>query len=123
MMTHNLTCPECGSPMTLRVTSKFKTKDGQPRKFYGCSRWPKCDATHSAHPNGEPMGVPADKETKEWRIKAHAAFDLWIEKEGMMKSDAYPLLAEYCFQVREVHIGEMDIAACRKVIYFFGDPE
>lgn len=121
-MTGKLTCPECGSPMVLRVTSKFKTKDGQPRKFYGCSRWPKCDATHGAHPNGEPLGVPADKETKQWRIKAHESFDAWAETMGFSRRTAYRKLSEH-FDVREIHIAEMNIEACRKVISYCGDPE
>jgi len=57
--------------MLLRETKKYKTKDGKPRKFYGCSRYPDCKGTHGAHPNGKPLGVPADTETKQLRMDAH----------------------------------------------------
>lgn len=68
-------CPKCGAEMALRSTNKYLLKDGSPRKFYGCSRWPDCDATHGAHPDGRPLGVPGTDEDKKGRIAAHATFD------------------------------------------------
>ncbi len=56
-------CPLCGKPMVLRQ-SRFG-------KFYGCSGYPQCKTTHGAHPDGKPLGIPADKETRDLRIKAH----------------------------------------------------
>lgn len=75
-----ISCPNCGAEMILRQTQKFKTKDGKPSKFYGCSKWPECKATHGAHPNGEPLGVPADLETKQLRMEAHKLCEkIWGE--------------------------------------------
>ena len=71
----SVNCAECGVEMVLRTTKKYTYKDGSPRKFYGCSNWPECNGVHGAHLNGEPLGIPADKETKQWRIKAHERFD------------------------------------------------
>lgn len=66
----NLTCPECSKPMYLRE-SKFGP-------FYGCSMYPQCKGTHGARPDGSPLGKPADQETRQYRILAHAALDrLW----------------------------------------------
>ena len=64
-------CPECGARMHLR--------DSSHGKFYGCERYPACDATHGAHETtGEPLGVPGDRDTRLARQRAHAAFDpLW----------------------------------------------
>jgi ssDNA-binding Zn-finger/Zn-ribbon topoisomerase 1 len=71
-----LHCPDCGAMMSLRA-SKFGL-------FYGCSMFPQCRATHGAHPWGAPLGIPAKRDTKMARIRAHAAFDrLW--KEGRMR--------------------------------------
>lgn len=74
-------CGECGSAMVLR-SSRYG-------KFYGCTKFPKCRGTHGAHPDGKPLGTPADRETKLARIEAHAAFDaLW--KDGLLgRKNAY----------------------------------
>lgn len=107
--------------------------------FYGCENWPRCNSTHGAHPNGKPLGVPADAETKQARIVAHAAFDrLWneiapsylipitlarsarkrneyrIKKRG--RTRAYRWLAEQLgIKADECHIGAMDVATCARV--------
>jgi ssDNA-binding Zn-finger/Zn-ribbon topoisomerase 1 len=81
-----LVCPECGAPMILRKTHKFKWRNGQPRLFWGCSRFPECRATHGAHPDGSPLGHPADSETKAMRMATHRAAELafgrWDTKDG-----------------------------------------
>jgi hypothetical protein len=75
----DLVCPECGAPMMLRYSRRYE------RPFYGCSRYErtKCPGTHGAHPNGEPLGIPADCATKAARHELHLVFDqLW--KAGIM---------------------------------------
>lgn len=54
--------------MVLRVTTKYTYGDGTPRKFYGCIRYPHCNGSHGAHPNGLPLGVPADDALKSLRF-------------------------------------------------------
>jgi ssDNA-binding Zn-finger/Zn-ribbon topoisomerase 1 len=109
-----LVCPECGADMVLR-----ESKYGP---FYGCTRYPACDASHGAHPDGTPLGVPADKETKAARIAAHAAFDqLWdkASKAGRAaaRRGAYRWLREQLGMTREeCHIGRFDKAMCTRVI-------
>lgn len=49
----DLVCPECGALMRLR-----KSRFGL---FYGCTRYPYCKASHGAHPDGAPLGVPVNK--------------------------------------------------------------
>src|SRR3990167_394098 len=58
-----LACPECGSPMRLR-RSRFGL-------FYGCPRYPACQGTHGAHPDGRPLGTPANADVKRLRSRAH----------------------------------------------------
>jgi ssDNA-binding Zn-finger/Zn-ribbon topoisomerase 1 len=105
-----LECPECDGEMVLR-NSRYG-------KFYGCTKWPACDATHGAHANGKPLGVPADKETKEWRIKAHVAFDgLWKGKGQMTRNQAYKWLQEQLgMSPDECHIGRFNREQCRCVV-------
>lgn len=49
----DLTCPDCGVPMVLRL--------GTYGRFYGCANWEntKCPGTVSAHDDGTPYGLPA----------------------------------------------------------------
>ena len=66
------------------------------------------------------MGIPANRETKDARIRAHAAFDaLWepgkfYERKHRRKK-AYAWLAKQMGS-EEVHMGEMTIEECEMVI-------
>jgi len=106
-----LDCPECDGKMFLR-----QSKHGP---FYGCENFPTCRAAHGAHPNGEPLGVPANAETKKWRIRAHDGFDhIWKHGE-VRRNDAYSALAQYMSISRdECHIGSFDIEQCEEVLNF-----
>lgn len=111
----DLICPDCGAKMVLRETSKFKHKNGMNRKFYGCSNYPTCTATHGAHPNGDPLGIPGNSETKKARIAAHEMFDeLWKSGE-MSRKGAYRWLAKQ-LGVEEVHFGEMTKEECEEAM-------
>src|SRR5690606_12490729 len=93
-----LPCPECGGTLVM--------KDSKYGKFYGCTNFPKCDGKHSAHQHsGKPMGPPANKETRQWRIKAHAEFDkLW--RSRLTRKDSYKVLAELMgVTAGKAHIG------------------
>jgi len=103
-------CPECGAEMVLR-NSKYGL-------FYGCSHYPECQATHGAHQNsGEPLGIPADKQTKQWRIKAHETFDNYYKKWGMKRKEAYKFLQTLMgLSQKEAHIGRFDKEQCQRLI-------
>jgi ssDNA-binding Zn-finger/Zn-ribbon topoisomerase 1 len=104
---HALPCPECGASLRLR-----KSKFGQ---FYGCERWPLCTGTHGAHPDGRPLGVPANTEAKAARHEAHLA----LEKiEAIMgRTAAYKWLATVLHIERvDCHIGLFGIEQCQRVV-------
>lgn len=109
-MSRKLICPECGDLMELR-NSKYGL-------FYGCVRYPECTGTHGAHNNsGEPLGIPANKETKEWRIRAHAAFDKVWKKYGYTRPESYRLLQTVMgMTAGEAHIGRFDKGQCQRLI-------
>ena len=96
----SLKCPECGSDMILK-NSKYG-------KFYGCSSFPLCKATHGAHPNGEPLGFSANKELKLLRIKAHQElekyFGRWKDMSRKDKAKMYKWLKN---NTKSGHIGNM----------------
>ena len=103
-------CPECGEAMVLR-NSKFGL-------FYGCSTFPKCKATHGAHKDGKPLGIPADKATKKCRIDAHEAFDQLWKGKHMDRSAAYEWMQEVMEMTEdEAHIGRLDADQCEDLVY------
>lgn len=58
----------------------------------------------------------ANKELREWRKKAHLAFDpLWKEYR-LDRKKAYKILSIKFG--KEIHIGESDIETCKKIIRF-----
>jgi hypothetical protein len=122
-----LTCPDCGAPMALR-----RSWYGP---FYGCTRYPACKGAHGAHPDGKPLGIPADQATKQARIRAHAALDpLWQEAVAIVdygaldrrgrravrqraRVRAYAWLAKQLdMDLDACHIGRFDKATCNRVV-------
>jgi len=74
-----------------------------------------CDAYVGCHQNTKKaLGTLANKELRDWRQKAHRAFDpLW--KEGSMsRQEAYRWLKEKTG--KWIHMGESDIETCRAVV-------
>jgi ssDNA-binding Zn-finger/Zn-ribbon topoisomerase 1 len=111
-----LTCPERGAPMVLRQTARLP-QDGRPGKFYGCSRFPACRAAHGAHPDGRSLGIPADRETKRARVKAHAAFDAHWQSLGLSCRQRYALLAGLMdLPPPEAHIGRFTQEQCEELL-------
>ncbi len=107
-------CPDCGSWLKLKWTDKFGGN-----WFWGCPTWPQCNCTHGAHQvTGEPMGMPADQETKQWRIILHKYFDqLWMRPpEGVRyfhRHGAYRWLSKK-MGLDQAHIGEFDKELCMR---------
>jgi hypothetical protein len=104
---HALACPECGCPMALRP-SRFGP-------FYGCTAWRQtgCRGSHGAHPDGRPLGIPADAATKAARIRAHESFDRLWQYGAMKRGAAYRWMRETLGLTKEqAHIGRFTIAQC-----------
>ena len=93
-------CPECNADMVLR--------DSKYGKFYGCSTFPQCRATHGAHPNGKPLGFPANKELKELRMKAHRELEKHFGKwDTMLREDKARMYKWLKKNTSTGHIGGM----------------
>lgn len=106
-------CPYC-SKQAKWVDNEviYGKRYGASWKAYYCEP---CDAYVGCHENTRiPKGTLANKETRTWRIKAHAAFDpLW--KQGHVPRGK--LYAEIASDLgRQVHIGEADPAQCQEII-------
>ncbi|HYW76711.1 MAG TPA: zinc-finger-containing protein [Gammaproteobacteria bacterium] len=77
-----------------------------------------CRAYVGCHPGTDvPLGTMADRETRQARRRAHAAFDpLWRRTPGMRRR-AYAWLADQLGLAREeCHIGLFDKDTCERVI-------
>ena len=108
---HDVSCPECGARMILR--------EGKHSLFYGCCKFPQCRGTHGAHPNGAPLGTPADRATKDMRIKAHDAFDqLWKPLSApYTRAEAYLVMQSLMgMSSDEAHIGKFTAEQCQELI-------
>lgn len=103
-------CGDCNSPMDLK-SNKYGL-------YYGCTNWPECNGIHSAHKKtGLPMGIPADKETRQWRKKAHTAFDRYWKKWDLKRYEAYQMLSMALHLSEEkTHIAMFDKKQCQEVI-------
>lgn len=104
----DLKCGECGALMDLRTSPKFS------RPFYGCTRYPECRGTHGAHPNGAPLGIPANKETKQARRAAHAVFDqIWKQNLVRNRWAAYNWMRQVMgLSESQAHISMFDSQQC-----------
>ena len=110
----DLVCPECGARMDQR--------ESRHGPFYGCSRYPRCKATHGAHRDGSPLGIPADGNTKEARIEAHEVFDALWKSGHMKRPQAYAWLAQSMgLPSDETHIGKFTEEQCGHVVALVED--
>lgn len=78
-----------------------------------------CDKRVGAHKDTrKPKGTMVGDDLRQWRIRAHAAFDGWWKRHGHKRNHAYRVLAQE-LGLSEAHIGEMDAAGCQRVIDLF----
>lgn len=106
-----LDCPECDGKMHL-----IDTRTG---RFYGCENYPECQTTHGCHPDGSPLGIPANKETREIRMEVHRWFDpLWMLGK-LSRGAAYRKLQSHMhMNQKECHVGRFTREQCEQAIIF-----
>jgi len=111
-------CPYCQSP-TILVTAQqlygLSADPLKPKNYWACLP---CKAWVGCHGNSEkPLGTPAKANLRRMRRKAHAVFDpLWMAEDGYHRDDAYAWLGKMLGITGEVHIGEMNVRECERVI-------
>ena len=83
-------------------------------KSYMCYYCEPCNAYVGCHNNTkEPLGTMANKELREYRIKAHEAIDYYWKYAGLTRKEVYQKLKNYFGA--DIHIGESDISLCQRV--------
>lgn len=103
--------------MELRYTTRYTYPNGKPRRFWGCRNFPECKGTHGAHPDGTPMGIPADEETKKWRVKAHDVLTDIANKYGLSRNEQYSMIQGLMhMSPSEAHISNFNTEQCQKLI-------
>lgn len=121
-----ITCPYCSAPAKLITGPElYGTGRFRGKHFWRCDP---CDAHVGCHENSKdhkPLGRLANAELRIEKQKAHAAFDrLWrgkIERDGCSKKQARTaaykwLCDELGIPGRDCHIGQMNVAMCRRVV-------
>ena len=108
-----ITCDYCGRP------AQFIDSAVVYGRSYGMIYYcPPCGAWVGVHRGtNKPLGRLANAELRDWKKKAHAAFDpLW--QGGRMKRDAaYAWLARQMkLPEKLTHIGMFDVSECKRVV-------
>ncbi len=113
-------CAECKAPMELLPSDTYFYDNGEPRKYWVCTKAPDCNGRHGAHPDGTPLGTPGDARTKSARRQAHSTFDHWWRTRRISRGMAYKKLEEVMGLGRgEAHIGNFNVEQCLKVYKHF----
>lgn len=114
---HPPTCPYCKD--TARCVRSVEVY----RRDYGgfvwvCGNWPQCDSYVGCHKGTKlPLGILANKELRELKMKVHAMLDPLWKSGGFTRDQAYELLAKsMLIPYRECHIGEFDELRCKAAI-------
>lgn len=109
-------CPEDGQPMY--------QKKGKYGPYLVCQNWPKCDVSHGLHPDGEPMGVPAGKKTREARVLAHEKFDRFWQNRLMTRREAYQWMQKaMALSKDDAHIASLSFNQCHALMAIIRDEE
>jgi len=106
-------CPYCGKePEYVDSSVLYGTSYGM---VYLCRQ---CDAYVGVHEGtDQPKGRLANKELREWKKKAHAAFDPLWQNKHMKRKEAYTWLSEKLGTPRNyTHIGMFSVETCKKVV-------
>ncbi len=106
-------CPKCNrKPEWVENKEIYGSNYGKSYMIYLCRD---CDTRVGCHNNTRhPLGTMADEETRDWREKAHAAFDPIWKNGDITQNEAYRRMAKKFG--RTIHIAQSDIEQCKEII-------
>lgn len=91
--------------MILKKSLIYRYRNGMRRKYYVCEKYPNCKESHSAHPDGTPLGIPAKKDIRDLRRYVHdLAHTLWSRSDRMAIKEMYVWMEA---NTRTGHISQM----------------
>lgn len=110
-------CPYCHQEAIWCENKEIYGKNyGESYMIYLCRS---CDASVGCHNNTrKSKGTMANKELREWRIKAHAEFDpLWRDEKLAGRKRCYRMMTHKLGLKKPLHMGEATIDICKDVIF------
>ena len=108
-------CPYCGDEAKLKDSSIVYGKSYG--KIWICEPCNAYVGVHKNSPTFKPLGTLADAPTREWRKKAHAAFDPLWKGGKMTRDEAYQWLSDCLWKTRDcAHIGKSTAGECRHIV-------
>ncbi len=111
-------CPYCGAPMSLRPSSEIYPDHNSDRMLLVCNRYPQCNTYVGTNPvTQEPLGIPADGDLRNLRIRTHNVFDQIWQNGIMSRDQAYRWMADsFCLKLKDAHIAQCSEYQCRELI-------
>ena len=105
-----MNCPYCRKEAEwVENKAIYGRNYGKSYMTYFCKT---CDAYVGCHQNTRrPLGTMANKELREWRVKAHTNIDAYWKEKGMPRAEVYRLLKEKLG--RKIHVGESDLETAK----------
>lgn len=120
-VSERVVCPYCRQPAKLMHSSAIY----RGRSFGLVWACLPCDAYVGVHKNSatfEPLGSLANKELREWRVRAHTVFDALWRSGRTDRKGAYRILCEKMGMTKSRgHIAKFDIEECRKLVEVLKD--
>ena len=111
-------CPHCGAIATIRPASEIYRDPNATGELYVCSNFPRCNSYVGVHPGTRlPLGVLANGDVRNLRIKAHRRLDKIWQYGIMTRQESYAwLAAKLGIRLRDTHIGMFGEYMCKAVI-------
>lgn len=106
-------CPYCNNETPwVNNAEKYGKSYGKSYMCYWCKA---CDAYVGCHENSKrALGTMANKELRQWRMKAHTIIDPYWKSGQFSRKQVYSRLNEKLGKI--VHVGEADIETCKEII-------
>ena len=111
-------CPYCGAAMTLHPASYVYGSGEDDRQLYVCNHYPQCNTYVGTHPGTTlPMGIPANGDLRNLRIRTHRTFDRIWQSGIMTRDQAYRWFADsFSLRLQDAHIGLCSEYQCNELI-------
>lgn len=108
-------CDYCGKPAALVDSAEIYRRSYGP--MWLCRPCDACVGTHKNSPKHHPLGRLANRELREAKKAAHAAFDPVWRSGRKTRQQAYGWLAEQLgIPFAKTHIGMFDVDLCRRTV-------